>query len=395
MGVMRLFLLLIIVFVSHAPPSWGVPALIESGSHSARAKQIPWSGSFWPMASGELVLGWEDGAGRRRWSAADVKAFDQCIASYTEACRRVIARMAGKDGRALSPMMKFDFALRKYNERVYGPGSAPASAFSHAAIWDLENHYVGNNSRHRHWEARGFAGKCIGWALSTFDYREPVRTTEVEGVLFQPADIKGMLAAIYNGAQFFIPENAIIGNAYREGDSTRADYDDVLPLDFLRALSLTIDRGTMLEADLDPGHGVWNYPIFRYDLKWKQTRPDVVSGEVTVYFADDEVAFDGVFSTNPRRPDIKSRRLPFELKIPANWNGDFRAALGSRWVKSAVNEHPDALILGIETDWRRTIYQYKDTQMKREVNFQLIKRIQLGGRWVPFVDTLLDRYYRQ
>jgi len=385
----------VIALVAYAPSVSAVPKPALSGTHSARAKHIPWSGSWWPMASGELVLGWDDGAGRRAWSRADVKAFDQCISSYTAACTKLLSKMAGKDGKALSPMMKFDFAFRQLNERIYGPGEAPSSAYSHAAKWDLENHTIGDNSRHRHWEAREFAGKCIGWALSTFDYPEPTKSKTIEGVVFRPADIKGILAALYNGAQFFVPEDAVVGNAFYESTGTAADYKDVLPLAFLRALSLTIDRGLLLEADLEPGSEVWNYPIFKYDLKWKQTRPGVVGGEVTIFYADDDVHFDAVFSTNSRRPDIQSRKLPFELKVPAKWDGDLRSAKEGRWIGTAIDEHPDALILWLEKDWRRAIYQYRESQMKLEVNFQLLKRINVQGRgWVPVVDMILDQYYR-
>ncbi|MCM2323595.1 MAG: hypothetical protein NDJ90_10080 [Oligoflexia bacterium] len=375
------------------PLSWAGPSG-PSGTYQASAKRQPWSGYWWSMERGELVLGWDDGAGRREWSAEAVLDFDACVASYSRECTALIAKMAGRDGAALSPLMKFDFAMRKLNEKLYGPGGAPASSATHAARWELDHHFIGEDTSHRYYDSRGFAGKCIGWALSTIDFDEPTEARVLEGVLFKPADIKGLLAAIYNGAQFFVPSENFVGNAYYEQGGTARDYEDVLPHELLRALALTIDRGQILEADLDPGTGVWNYPVYRYEMKWKVAKPGAVAGELTLHYADDEVGIDEVFTPNPARPDLKKRKLTFELKVPAGWNGDFALVTESRWTGKSVDEHPDALILGLEKDWRNKIYRYKNTKMNQEVNFPLLKRINPDGRgWVPFVDLLLRNYY--
>src|SRR3989339_1351194 len=112
----------------------------------------------------------------------------------------------------------------------------------------------------------------------------------------------------------------------------------------------------MLDGDLDPGHGVWNYPIYKYDLSWKNQKENWISVQATIWFADDEVEVDDVFSTKNDRTDIKSRNYSFDLKMPANWNGkDLSLAVDGKWSGESVDNHPDTLLLKLESDWRENI----------------------------------------
>ncbi|MEZ4369094.1 MAG: helix-hairpin-helix domain-containing protein [Kofleriaceae bacterium] len=368
--------------------------LVGAGGNplSARTAQPSWSGYYWSMARGELALGWDD---RKVWTEAEARAFDACIGSYTSSCVALLADMAGPDGAELSPLMKFDYMVRQQLEATYGPGGAPATAYAHATKWELEQHYIGDNREHRYWNSRGYAGKCIGWALSNFDYAEPTRAVTLDGVEFAPADIKGLLASIYNGAQFFIPEELAIGNEFHdyEGADSQAYYDDVAPDDFVRALFATIGQGKLLEGDLEPGDGVWNYPIHAYDLTIERRSAKQATVSARIEYADDEVEIDLVASADPARPDLKSRTLRFELDLPSGWD-DLAQATGGRWLGDSVDTHPDVLILGIQPGWRQEIYDYRNTDMNTEVNFALLKRAQVhGSAWTPIVDDLLERYY--
>ena len=365
---------------------------------SASATRTPWSGYWWSMLNGELALGWDDrgaGGSRSTFSETEARAFDACVASYTPACKQTISTMAGERGRRLSPLMKFDYLVRKQLEATYGSAGAPASLYAHATKWELDQHYIGNNRAHRYWDSRGYAGKCIGWALATMAYDEPTKIVELDGVEFRPADIKGLLASIYNGAQFFVPEEKTIGNEFHNvaGSDSQAYYDDVHPHEFVKALFDTIGKGNILEADMDPGDGVWNYPLYKYELKVTRRSGTTAQVQATVYFANDEVAIDLVSAHDPARRDMKSRVLNFELTLPSG-SDDLAKATGGRWLGASVNEHPDALILGVEADWRKTIYDYRNTAMNTEVNFNLIKRAQgSNGQWTPIVDGVLQRYY--
>jgi len=78
-----------------------------------------------------------------------------------------------------------------------------------------------------------------------------------------------MLAAIYNGAQFFVPADQVVGHAFHfvPGEDSPEYREDVYPQDFVKALLATIAQGQMLEGDLEPDDGVWNYSILRATLR--------------------------------------------------------------------------------------------------------------------------------
>jgi|GEM_PF-1998945 len=362
---------------------------------AAQAKRTPWSGYWWSMQNGELVLGWSSATGRKAWTPAEVKAFDACLESTTTACKTLMDGHTADAGKRLSPLMKFDLWVRRWLESKNGVGGSASTMYTHAARWELDHHYIGDNDDHPHAGSAGYAGKCIGWALANNDWDEPTVNKALLGVGFEPADIKGILASIYNGGQFFVPDDLWVGNAYHdnEGSDSAEYYDDVHPHDFVRALVATIGKGNLLEGDLDPGDGVWNYPIYKYELRPGVPKNGKVAVGATIWYANDEVGIDEVFSTNAARPDLLSRVLTFELDLPASANGDLTKATGGRWTGASVDTHPDALILGLEPTWRVDIHDYKSTQMNQEVNFPLIKRLKIGATWTPIVDQLLADYY--
>lgn len=367
---------------------------IRKESHEA--KRTPWGGYWWSMQRGELVMGWEDGKGRRSWPEADIKKFDTCLDSYSADCKKLFNVIAKDKGVHLSPMMKFDYFVRLQIEKKYGPNNSYKNEYTHAAKWEFDNHYIGENSKHRYWSSRGYAGKCIGWALSTFDYDEPTVEKEIGGVIFKPSDIKGMLAAIYNGAQFFVPEDQVIGKEFRADEKDASVYEDVYPKDFIISLQKTVKQGKMLEADLDPSDGVWNYPVYKYDLMWAPLKKGVIQGSIKIYYPSDEVDLNQVFSITKPREDMRDRTLDFEMKVSSDFDGDFSQVKDNgTWVGDAVEKHPDAVILGLEDNWRTTIYEYKNTEMKQEVNYPLIKRVKVGNKWQPVVDGLIKDYFKK
>jgi len=365
---------------------------------AAQAKRTPWSGYWWSMQNGELVLGWSSATGRKQWTPAEVLAFDACLESTTPTCKALLdgqTGVGGDKGKRLSPLMKFDLWVRRWLESKNGVGGSASTMYTHAAKWELDHHYIGDNPDHPHAGSAGYAGKCIGWALANNDWDEPTTTKALLDVGFEPADIKGILASIYNGGQFFVPDDLWVGNAYHdnEGSDSSEYYEDVYPHDFVKALAATIGKGNMLEGDLDPGDGVWNYPIYKYELRPGTPKNGKVAVSATLWYANDEVGIDEVFSTNAARPDLLSRVLTFELDLPASVGMDLTKATGGRWTGESVDTHPDALILGLEPTWRVDIQDYKTTQMNQEVNFPLIKRLKIGATWTPIVDQLLADYY--
>lgn len=345
------------------------------------------------MNKAELALGWDDGNGRRRLTPEEARHYDQMLVSPTPCGRAVVQSMLAREGRDLSPLLKFDLWSRVFLGRLRPAEDIPWALVSRSARWELAHHHI-TGPAHKHHRAESYAGKCFGWALATFDWDEPTQERVIDGVRFTPADIKGLLASLYNGAQFFVPDACFVGNTFRSepGRDTQAFYDDVNPDDFVRGLFATIARGTYLEADIDPGPDVWNHPIHRYAL----TPGPIVDGRCvvrcTIGFADDEVDVDGVFSNVPDRPDLCERHLELELEMRPD-SPYIEDAVGGRWLGESAHLHPDTLVLGVEPSWRQEILNYRDTAMRGEFNFSLVKRVRVGREWMQLIDVLLARYY--
>ncbi len=374
------------------PLAFGARFKPVSGQRAATANFIPWSGYWWPMEDGELVLGWDDDNGRKVWTPAEVEKFDKCLTSKSKKCQTLIKQYTQNKGVMLSPLMKFDYFVYKLNKKKETQGRVIyKDDFTHASKWELDYHYIGNNINHRHWESKHFAGKCIGWAMSTYDFIEPIRERRLEGIYFRPADIKGILASLYNGSQFFM-NGLAFGTEHREATATPESYADIYPQDFIKALKASIDQGKMLEADLDPDFGVWNYPIYSYEIKYTWYSRHRARVKIKIYFADDEVEIDDIFSTNPNRPDIKNKEYTATLYLPKNWNGDLANATGGKWTGNSVDDHPDSVVYGLEPNWRNEILEYITTDMNQEVNFPIMQVDFYSKK--PFVDMLLKRYYR-
>jgi hypothetical protein len=364
-------------------------SLTSAAQMKATVNNGNWGGYWWSMLRGETVMGWSDGAGRKEWSEMDVKRFSKCLENWVKTCEP----FAQNKAQSLSPLMKFDLYVKKLLDRAYEV--VPVTQLAKTSDNELKIHYIGDNTGHPHWDSQGYAGKCIGWALASIDYSEPNQDKELEGILFKPADIKAILSTLYNGGQFFVPDQYVVGEAFRDAYGTDKEFEDVLPREFILALQETIGvRKKALVADLDPYDGVWNHPVFGYEIKIVKQTATQIDGSLTIQYANDQVGIDEVFSTSTKREDHLTRKLKFKATIPAKWNGDFKKVTKSSWVGESVDLHPDSLVLGLEKNWRKEILKYKNTDMKKEVNFQLLKNINLGNGWESAVDHLLKRYYK-
>jgi hypothetical protein len=361
----------------------------------ATIKNESWGGYWWSMLRGETALGWDDKAGRKVWSEKEAQTFTSCLDNQSAPCLKFMKKISTKNGLSLSPLMKYDlYALEKLKAegKPYSPLMITKSVEN-----ELKIHYIGDNTNHPHWESQGYAGKCIGWGLSTMFYPEPTKTKIINGIVFNPTDIKAILATLYNGAQFFTPENGWVGEAYRGGNTPDAikAKEDVYPHEFIKALQDTIGKGQALVADLDSDIGVWNHPVFAYDLSYEKINSKTAIGKLKIKYADDQVGIDLVFTGMRERLDHKDRHYEFELKIPAKWDGDISKIKESQWLGESIENHPDSLILTIESDWRKNINQYSGSLMKNEVNFQLLKKNKVGNKWEHYVDHLLKEYYKK
>ncbi len=364
---------------------------------SGKAAKTPWGGTWWSMRKGELALGWYNNVdGRVQNDKSFALEFDKCISDTAKKCTNLFNELNKEKGKTLSPTMKFDLWVKNQVDAAYGVGNYP-NMYSRATKNELEIHYIDNNPSHRHYEASGFAGKCTGWSLSAMEYAEPTKTKTINGVTFTPTDIKGILAAIHYAGQFFVPDQMYLGNAYRaEGpDHNQKFYDDPDPHLLINALEKHIKKDKkMIVADMDPSPGVWNHPVYAYELVLKEAKGTKVEGTLTLRYANDEVGIDDVFSTQTKRTDLLERALTLELTVPADWDKKIEKVKSSKWTGASKDKHPDSIILGLESGWRSKVYEYKNTEMKLEVNFQIIKKVNLGSGYKVIVDELLKKYYQ-
>ena len=89
---------------------------------------------------------------------------------------------------------------------------------------------------------------------------------------------------------------------------------------------------------------------------------------------------------------MKQRTFYAKFNLPENWSGKLEDAASSDWIGESVHNHPDALILGMEDNWKETILDYidADTGIGIDVNTELFKS---HDGWDLVVDELLYEYY--
>lgn len=115
---------------------------------------------------------------------------------------------------------------------------------------------------------------------------------------------------------------------------------------------------------------------------------------MTLRYANDEVGIDDFFTTQAKRTDLLERALALELNVPADWDKKLEEVKSSKWTGASKDKHPDSIILGLESGWRSKVYEYKNTETKLEVNYQIIKKVNLGSGYKVIVDELLKKYYQ-
>lgn len=211
----------------------GGAATAWAGSDSASVPEemIPWSGFWWPLKSGSLIRGY-----------------------------------AGHP----SPLEKYD---------AYASGYYPATM----SAYGLENEYDP--------DAYAWEGYCDEWSAAAVLYPEPDSAGDLNGILFNVGDKKGLLtlslksrvSATFYGTRYSGLEGQDIDDIYPGGLN---GFHETL-INYIKL------QGKPIIMDLDPAEQIWNYPAYRYEMTWYDT-----SGQrhvtCTVWFADDNVSPDDV-----------------------------------------------------------------------------------------------------
>ena len=115
-------------------------------------------------------------------------------------------------------------------------------------------------------------GHCNGWTAAAIRHAVPRQAVVRNGVVFSPADIKGLLAEIYmyNGNEF-------LGGA---------DEGPINPGLLHVVLANWLGRGSHPVAmDREVGEEVWNYPIYAYAASHSHRSPQEVQVRMNVAYA--------------------------------------------------------------------------------------------------------------
>ena len=177
------------------------------------------------------------------------------------------------------------FVLRKY-DRAFNRGRRLAESFEYHDIrvhqeqttvtmrGGLFGGRVINQTRTMtpHW-----AGHCNGWAAAAIRHAEPVKNVTRNGVVFTPADIKGLLAELY-----------VYTEIEHLGGVDRAINPGTLHV----VLSNWLGRNQYpIAMDSSVGKEVWNFPIYAYRSANAKRRNQQVEVKVNlgyVYYTNQE-----------------------------------------------------------------------------------------------------------
>ena len=210
---------------------WSAAATAFAGSDAATVPEsrIPWSGYWWPTNIGRLINGY--------------------------------------DGHP-SPLEKYD---------AYATGYYPAEV----ATYGQENEYDP--------DAYAWHGHCDNWSAASILFPEPTTAGDLNGVLFNVGDKKGILTISL--------KERVSATFYGTRFTEEEDNDDIYPggvEGFHETLISYIKiQGKPIIMDLDPGVQIWNYPAYQYEMEWTDT-PGRRNVTCRVWFASDSVAPDYV-----------------------------------------------------------------------------------------------------
>ena len=151
-----------------------------------------------------------------------------------------------------------------------GRRSAPVTANRLARLENVSRQ-PGLFERARARRSVGWYGHCNGWTAASIRHAEPTRNVVRNGVVFTPADIKGLLAELYMHC-----ETEFLGGV-----------DTVINPGTLHVtLTNWLGRGDHpVGMEAIPGKVVYNYPIYNYKAELIEHSPRLVEVKMTALYA--------------------------------------------------------------------------------------------------------------
>jgi hypothetical protein len=150
-------------------------------------------------------------------------------------------------------------------------------------------------------------GHCNGWAAAAIRHAEPQQSVTRNGVVFSPADIKGLLAElyIYNDIADLSGSSGIIQAGL-----------------FHAVVANWLGRGSHpLGMEADPGREKWNYPAYSFTSKSRKYSGRQVEVSLNLTYAHES---RGEYQRSPRNSRVKYFHYRLDLN-PAGEivGGDF------------------------------------------------------------------------
>ena len=131
-------------------------------------------------------------------------------------------------------------------------------------------------------------GHCNGWTSAAIRHAEPQKEVTRNGVVFTPADIKGLLAEVY---------------MYNDPQMLAGDATSINPGVFHAVMANWIGTGKHpIGMEADPGTEKWNYPVYGYTMQMNRHSPEYVEVGMNITFAQSS---RGEFQQSPRIPSYK------------------------------------------------------------------------------------------
>jgi hypothetical protein len=156
-------------------------------------------------------------------------------------------------------------------------------------------------------EDNGWFGHCNGWAAAAIRHAEPQQSVRMNGVVFSPADIKGLLAEVYvyNDVEILAGENVSLN-----------------PGTLHAILANWIGRGSHpIGMDADPEEEKWNYPVYSFASGFAKRSPREVEVRTNILFAKDTE--DEEFNKSPRIHEMKSFHYMLYVNSQGNIVGGY------------------------------------------------------------------------
>jgi hypothetical protein len=182
--------------------------------------------------------------------------------------------------------------LRKYDLAFHG-GRSLAVGFEHWDTTAFKKPTPRKGPFGMTWgskmETPNWHGHCNGWAAATIRHAEPQTSVKRNGVVFTPADIKGLLAEIYiyNDVE------------HLAGVDSKLDAGN-----FHAIITNWLGRGAHpLGMESDPSEEKWNYPIYAFSSSSLKRSDRRVEVKLNLAYIKDS---NGEYQDSPRNRRVKS-----------------------------------------------------------------------------------------